>query len=318
MWVWAVQAGHGLDLLGCSGERPQALQERPVRRALGADRAGDLGVEGRPPVADGASGPLRMREIVNAICTRAGPAAIGLRGFPRGACLDASLLLAEYLEDCGLGTWGCVAGARPHSPATSKSHAKWRTLTGVPLAENGSKAGTTTIRPDAGNPAGLEKIREIVSRWRSIPEPRVRSVPPDSAGRERGRSAAKGRQGDVGAVCHGQPAGMPAPTVRPAPASAPSRRLAPQDQPAAARAPSAPPTSPLSPRRRRPGRGAGVVRQDHLHDGHARLRPRAHPRRRHLPGRPPVSDRRPAGSRWRSSYGVPVAPPRPTQAGPPR
>lgn len=41
-----------LVLLGCLGERPQALQERPVRCAMGADRAGDLGVEGRPSVPD--------------------------------------------------------------------------------------------------------------------------------------------------------------------------------------------------------------------------------------------------------------------------
>ncbi|ARF83194.1 hypothetical protein ACIG0C_30010 [Kitasatospora aureofaciens] len=48
---------------------------------------------------------------------------IGLREFPHGACLDASLLLAEYLEDCGLGTWECVAGERPFRPALPQSHA---------------------------------------------------------------------------------------------------------------------------------------------------------------------------------------------------
>ncbi|MGA5824291.1 hypothetical protein ACPC54_41425 [Kitasatospora sp. NPDC094028] len=47
----------------------------------------------------------------------------GLRDFPTGACLDASLLLAEYLTDRGRGEWKCVVGERPVGPAMPHSHA---------------------------------------------------------------------------------------------------------------------------------------------------------------------------------------------------
>lgn len=47
----------------------------------------------------------------------------GLLEFPLGACLDTSLMLAEYLDHCSLGEWTCVAGERPYKPAMPQSHA---------------------------------------------------------------------------------------------------------------------------------------------------------------------------------------------------
>ncbi|WP_052707727.1 hypothetical protein [Streptomyces rubellomurinus] len=50
-------------------------------------------------------------------------ALIGLREFPIGACLDASLLLAEYLREHDQGSWRCLAGERLFRPAQPESHA---------------------------------------------------------------------------------------------------------------------------------------------------------------------------------------------------
>lgn len=43
-------------------------------------------------------------------------------GFPYGACDDASLLLAKYLGECGLGTWTYCCGTR-YRDGESRSHA---------------------------------------------------------------------------------------------------------------------------------------------------------------------------------------------------
>lgn len=45
-----------------------------------------------------------------ALETTTGLVSVGLQAFPRGACGDAAVLVGQYLQDCGQGTWTYMSG----------------------------------------------------------------------------------------------------------------------------------------------------------------------------------------------------------------
>lgn len=115
----------------------------------------------------------RFRGALQAAAPRLAERSLALYGlleFPLGACLDASLMLADYLEHCGLGEWTCVAGERPYKPAMPQSHA-WLERDGLIVditadQFNDCPGPAVWVTRDRGWHAQFGKIEDRGRLWR--------------------------------------------------------------------------------------------------------------------------------------------------------